>query len=1007
MYGLRKKIILISLSSALITPSLVYAQTSSTPPPVADAEYRANWGLGMINALPAYLKGYTGKGIIVAVIDSGLDANHPEYAGRVSPLLFNFGDDQATHNVFPGIDQSDGSLAGHGDHVAGIIAAGRNGSGMQGVAYDAILMPLRAIEVTGRDADWTPDNQALIYAADHGAKVINGSYGPNAFPNLLLEDGTLNPHYQVLSYQPIAESPEELWQTYHAMKHAADSDVVMVFAAGNERQDQPGAYTAMPTGNGMLPLITPDVIRSGNIRLLDTEDDAFDPENPNTYSFLSPTDPALQNMDFSDLAGSLIVVVAVDKHGNLAPYSNECGATAEWCMAAPGGDMTSNDKDGIYSTWPQGDSINGNRPYQHLQGTSMASPHVAGAAAVVRSAFPYMTARQTIETLLTTTTKNGYTDHDKFGQGLLNLGAAVDGPMEFRYTGVFDVDTQGVSSIWSNAISGIGNLTKRGDGVLVLTGQSTYQGPTNIVGGSLEVNGSITSATHVSQAGQLAGTGSVGDLTLVQGGKVSPGSTLDATHALGTLTVNGSFNQQAGSTYVAGLSMGVGADKIAVNGAAQIDNDASLELMRQGVGSGGATTRYTLLSASNGVVGSYGDLSGDLVAQTPFINFALNYDANHVFLDTSRSAVAFADIAATANQRSTATALQSQGEGAVLHDHLLFLNGKEARQAYDQLSGEAYAAIQSSLLNNSAYIRTAAYKQLSPSFASTDLPAIRSLDQPALWAHGFGDWTTLSGNHNVAESKTRVSGFLMGVDMPAFDAWRLGLLAGYSHTNFRLNDRQSSAKSDDYTIGAYAGTAANYTQGVLAFRSGLSYTWHNIDMKRSVAFAGFEDTLSADYKANTFQIFGELGYAHRATEFLAIEPYANLAYVHLNTNAFREKDRHGAALSLGKNTMDTGLSSLGLRITAELNQDTLPLTARADVAWRHAFGDITPDSEARFAGSHHFSVNGTSIGRNTLLVSSGLDFQLKQNTVFSIAYQGQFGSSIKQNGLNANVNIRF
>src|SRR5699024_8710314 len=97
------------------------------------------------------------------------------------------------------------------------------------------------------------------------------------------------------------------------------------------------------------------------------------------------------------------------------------------------------------------------------------------------------------------------------------------------------------------------------------------------------------------------------------------------------------------------------------------------------------------------------------------------------------------------------------------------------------------------------------------------------------------------------------------------------------------------------------------------------------DMKRSVAFAGFEDTLSADYKANTFQIFGELGYAHRATEFLAIEPYANLAYVHLNTNAFREKDRHGAALSLGKNTMDTGLSSLGLRITAELNQDTLPL----------------------------------------------------------------------------------
>src|SRR5690606_34158054 len=117
--------------------------------------------------------------------------------------------------------------------------------------------------------------------------------------------------------------------------------------------------------------------------------------------------------------------------------------------------------------------------------------HVAGAAAVVRSAFPYLNARQTIETILTTATKEGFEDETKFGQGLLNLGAAVDGPMAFRYAGVFDVDTQGYSSIWSNSISGIGDLTKRGDGILILAGQNTYQGPTNIVGGGLEVQGSI------------------------------------------------------------------------------------------------------------------------------------------------------------------------------------------------------------------------------------------------------------------------------------------------------------------------------------------------------------------------------------------------------------------------------------------------------------------------------------------------------------------------------------
>lgn len=1007
MYSFKYALKLLALTTALVAPDLVYLQSAHANPPSADAEYHANWGLDMINALPAYLKGYTGKGIVVAVIDSGLDVNHPEYAGRVSPFLFNFGKDQGTNNVFSGIDEDDGSFAGHGDHVAGIIGAGRNGFGMQGVAYDSILMPLRAIQVDGRDENWLPDNQALIYAADNGAKVINGSYGPNTYPKATLPDGTINPNYQILNYQPVFESIGQLMQTYHAMKHAADKDAVMVFAAGNERRDQPGAYTEMPIGNGMYPLITRDYINSGSIRLVDIEATNFDPNDPNSYRFTDPNDPALDDLDFSDLKGSLIAVVSVDRHGNLAPYSNECGDAAEWCIAAPGGDTTNDDENGIYSTWPQGDHINDNLNYKYLQGTSMASPHVAGAAAVVRSAFPYMNARQTIETILTTTTKTGYENEQLFGQGLLNLGAAVDGPMTFRYTGIFDVDTKGYSSVWSNSISGIGDLTKRGDGVLVLTGQNTYQGPTNIVGGSLEINGSITSATHVSQAGQLTGTGTVGDLTLAQGGKISPGSAIDANHAISTLTVNGSFNQQAGSTYVAGLSMGTGADIISVNGAAQIDNNATLELVRQGAGRGSAMARYTLLSASAGLSGTYGSLSGSLETETPFIDLALNYDANNVFLDTSRSDVAFADIAATHNQSSTATALESQGEGGILYDHMLFLSEQEARHAYDQLSGEAYASIQSSLINNSAYTRAAIYNKLSLGFAKSAEDTSIYSSQPHFWAHSFGEWTKQSGNSNAVATKTNIGGFLTGIDMQAFDKWHFGVLAGYSHTNFRLSERFSSGNSDDYTLGTYGGSETALAQGTLAFRSGLAYTWHNIDMNRSVAFAGFNDKLTADYKAGTFQIYGELGYKHQTTEQFAIEPYANLAYVYLRTDAFNEKGHNGAALNVHKNTMDTALSSLGFRVTADLNQTNIPIKARADVALRHAFGNVTSLSEANFAGSNAFIVNGTSIGSNTALISAGLDFELKKNATLGVSYQGQFGSGITQNGLNSNLKIKF
>ncbi|MEL4073563.1 autotransporter outer membrane beta-barrel domain-containing protein, partial [Ochrobactrum sp. GPK 3] len=73
--------------------------------------------------------------------------------------------------------------------------------------------------------------------------------------------------------------------------------------------------------------------------------------------------------------------------------------------------------------------------------------------------------------------------------------------------------------------------------------------------------------------------------------------------------------------------------------------------------------------------------------------------------------------------------------------------------------------------------------------------------------------------------------------------------------------RASSGSSDNYTLGAYAGTEWTLNNGhALAFRSGLAYTWHDVDMNRSVTFPGFADNVTGDYDAGSFQLFGELGY---------------------------------------------------------------------------------------------------------------------------------------------------
>jgi hypothetical protein len=96
-----------------------------------DTEYNAQWGLDMIDAGTAYGLGYTGSGVVVGIIDTGLDFTHPEFNAPGLFWGFNYPEESS-----PGILDADG----HGSHVAGIIGARRDGTGMHGVAYNSSLV---------------------------------------------------------------------------------------------------------------------------------------------------------------------------------------------------------------------------------------------------------------------------------------------------------------------------------------------------------------------------------------------------------------------------------------------------------------------------------------------------------------------------------------------------------------------------------------------------------------------------------------------------------------------------------------------------------------------------------------------------------------------------------------------------------------------------------------------------------------------------------------------------
>jgi outer membrane autotransporter protein len=106
--------------------------------------------------------------------------------------------------------------------------------------------------------------------------------------------------------------------------------------------------------------------------------------------------------------------------------------------------------------------------------------------------------------------------------------------------------------------------------------------------------------------------------------------------------------------------------------------------------------------------------------------------------------------------------------------------------------------------------------------------------------------------------------------------------------------------------------------------------------------------------------------------------------------------------------MDTTLSTLGMRVSAGFDLGGFVSMARADLGWRHAYGDVTPAATAGFVGtSATFTSFGTSIARDAALIETGFDVQLNPATMLGLSYQGQFGSGLTQNSVNANLSVKF
>ncbi|QJI30883.1 autotransporter outer membrane beta-barrel domain-containing protein [Pseudomonas sp. ADAK18] len=573
------------------------AQTWKTP------EAQVNSGLDRTNAYYAYALGMTGKGVNVGVLDSGILTEHFEFQGKNAQgqdrvqAVTSTGEYYATHPRYLH-DTPDGEFQkgehfsisgeydpvindGHGTEMSGVLGASRNGTGMHGIAFDANVF----VANTGgtddnrfqgsNDLDYNAFMASYNALAAKNVSIVNQSWGQNSRNDVENHFGNVgdsaadNLRDMTAAYRPFWDKAHAGQKTWmDAMADAGRQNTFIQIISAGN-----DSHGANPDTNANLPFFKPDI------------------------------------------ESKWLSITGYDETS--AQVYNRCGTSKWWCVMGVSG---------IPSTGPEGEII------PNANGTSAAAPSVSGALALVIQRFPYMTATQARDVLLTTsnlqapdgpdtpvgnltggrTYDNLQPVHDAApgtpqvpgvvsGWGLPNLQKAMQGPGQFLGSVAVALPT-GTRDIWANPISDEAIRARR---VEDTTEQATWTATKQQKGW---LNGLPANASADDQFQYEIGAARE-QATLTRGKDLLTGGTYVGSLAKsgdGELVLEGK-NTYSGSTWVRGGKLSVDGS---LTSAVTVDGSS---VGTRNVDNGVVTTQGGIL-AGNGTVGTLTVNSGGSVA---------------------------------------------------------------------------------------------------------------------------------------------------------------------------------------------------------------------------------------------------------------------------------------------------------------------------------------------------------------------------------------------------------
>lgn len=971
------------LLTAVVTSTASQAQSVSlfekTP------EYYASRALEQINAASAYALGFTGKGVAIGILDTGIDARNPEFT---APGKFIAGFNFATNTpILVGQNGETDTTNNHGTFIAGIAAASRDGIGIQGVAYDAGIYATTTYAYNANAWD------ALV---ENGVPIINNSFGINdCTPGKL--DPT--PKCSIADYS-VSEAEAVDPQVIASGRAAVQANTLLIFATGNETQANPDYWAGLPY---RIP----------------------------------------------DLQRGWLAVGSVDANNNRSWFSNACGVAAQWCLVAPGelystvavgsGDNGGNYKSGqgtSYATpvvvgvaalakqafpWftnydlqqtllttatPLGTRTAGSIVADPIYGWGLVN---AGAAVRGYGGFVAMTTLDT----------RGYSStfsNDIYGPGgLIKAGAGtltLSG--NNSYTGTTTVDA-GALAVTGSIVSQVTVAQGGSFGGSGQVGATTVNGRLGLgTPQTLTVNGNLTfgatgvylasiqgsTADRVDVNGSAALAGTLRPLALGgTSGFHSPHTILSATGGVGGTF--GTFDRSligvglvTETTYTGtSVQLGLSPGKLAVLAA----NPASAEVVTTTTTGDTTTTAVTVPTANPSAVA---------LSKSDRVRVAVAIDNS---VSAGADAALLFGLYNAAGTELDSDLGQLTGEIHSSVDKMGVQISSQFLGAMTDIHGEDRPTSTGAPLAYAAAPGNAAKGAIDKATNTSDRRPTYG-PKYSVWGGPLASYASTGGDADIGSSRatTRAAQMVGGFDARLDPTMHIGFALAGGSANSALANGLGSASAGVLQAGTYASVRT----GALSLTGAAAFSWLDVTTHRAIPFLGLAD-VTAKYRPTVWS--GRIEAAYEVAKFAntAFSPYAAFEAQSMRSPGFVEQDAFAGGAALGGLTVSgqttrTTRSILGLDVRGDVDLQGISVQGFVRAGWAHYFDQSAQTSAflTGFAGSD-FVATGALSTPDAATLAFGLRTRVMENVTLVTNFDGEFASNVQKYTGSARVKIAF